>query len=55
MLTLISGEYVTSFDWDGKKARYAGLSSECHLSNIMSGSIIHDDTVQGITFFFVLF
>ena len=42
MLTPVSCDHVTSFNYDDKKARDVGLTCWCHLSNIMSDSIFHE-------------
>ena len=53
----VSCDHVTSFNYDGKKARDVGLTCWCHLSNIMPDSIFHESMRQGITclFLFVCF
>ena len=42
ILTSVSYDYATFFNNDCKKARDAGLSCRCHLSNIMPDSILHE-------------
>ena len=41
VLTPASCYYMASFNYGGKKARDAGFTCRCHLSNIMSDSIIY--------------
>ena len=50
-LTPVSCDYMTSFNYGGKKARDVGLTCRCHLSNIMSGSIFYDSRGWGMTQF----
>ena len=47
-------DYVKSFNYDGKKARYVGLICTCHVSNIMLDSISHESMGQWITYFVVV-
>ena len=55
MLKPVSCDHVTSFSYDGKKARDLRLTCVCYLSNIMPDSIFHESMRQGITcFFFVV-
>ena len=49
VLTLVSCDHVTSFNYDDKKARDVGLTCWCHLSSIMPDSIFHESMRQGIT------
>ena len=44
---------MTSFNYGGKKARDAGLTCRCHLSNIMPDSILYDSMGWGMTQFFL--
>ena len=41
VLTPVSCYYMTSLNYGGKKARDVGFTCRCHLSNIMSHSIIY--------------
>ena len=45
--TPVSCYYMTSFS--GKKARDVGLICRCHLSNVMSQSILYDSMEWGMT------
>ena len=49
--------YLTSFNYGGKKARDIGLTSTCHLSNIIPDSIFCDSMGWEVTcvFFFLFF
>ena len=47
-------DYVKSFNYDGKKARYVGFTCTCHVSNIMLDSISHESRGQWITYFVVV-
>ena len=47
-------DYVKSFNYDGKKARYVGLTCTCHVSNIMLDSISHESMGQWATYFVVV-
>ena len=49
MLKPVSCHHVTSFNYDGKKARDVDLTCSCHLSNNIPDSIFHESTRQGIT------
>ena len=55
VLTNVSCDHVTSFNYDGKKAREVSLTCCRHLSNIMPGSAFHERKEQGIACFFVFF
>ena len=55
VLKPVSCDHVTSFNYDGKKARDVGLTCWCHLSNIMPDGIFHESMRQGITWFLLLF
>ena len=48
-LTPVSCYYMTSFNYGGQKARDVGLTCRCHMSNIMSDSIVYDSKGWGIT------
>ena len=52
VLKPVSCNNVTSFNYDGKKARDVGLTCWCHLSNIMPDSIFHESMSYGITCLF---
>ena len=43
VLTHVSCDHVTSSNYDNEKARNVGLTCRCHLSNIMPGSIFHEN------------
>ena len=45
---------MVSFNYSDKKARDVGLTCRCHLSNIMSDSILYDSMEWGITYFLVV-
>ena len=47
-LTPVSCYYMTSFNYGGQKARDVGLTCRCHMSNIMSDSIVYDSKGWGI-------
>ena len=49
--------HMTSFNYDGKRARDVGNTCRCHLSNIMADSIIYDSMGWGMIrgVFFVSF
>ena len=47
----LSCYYMTSFNYDGKKARDVDLTYRCHLSNVMPGSIFYDSVGWGMTQF----
>ena len=53
MLMPVSCYYMTSFNYGDKKARDVGLTSRCHLSNIMPDCIIYDSMGWGRTFLFL--
>ena len=55
VLTPASCNYITSFNYGGKKARDGGLTCRCHLSNIMTGSIFNESMGWGITCPFLFF
>ena len=40
--------HMTSFNYDGKRARDVGNTCRCHLSNIMADSIIYDSMAWGV-------
>ena len=42
-----SCDHVTSFNYDGKKARDLGFTCYSHLSNIMSDDIFHESLRHG--------
>ena len=52
-LTLVSYYYLTSFSYDGKKARDVGVFGRCHLNNIMPDGIFYDSMGWGITIVFL--
>ena len=41
-LTSVLCYYMTSFNYDGKKAKDVGITCRCHLSNILTDSIFYD-------------
>ena len=55
VMTPVSCYYMTAFNYGGKKARDVGLTSRCHLSNIMADSIFYDSRGCNITLFFFSF
>ena len=50
VLNLVSCDQVTSFSYDGKKARDVGLTCSCNLGNIMPDSIFYQSMKQEINF-----
>ena len=55
MLKPVSCDHVTSFNYDGKKARDIGLTCWCNRSNIMPDSIFRESMRQEVTYFFFFF
>ena len=53
VLKPVSCDHMTSFNYDGKKARDVGLTCSYHLSNIVPNSIFHESMRLGITCVFV--
>ena len=49
VFTPVSCYYMTSFNYDGKKAGDVGLTCRCHLSNVMPDSIFYDSMGWGMT------
>ena len=54
VLMPVSCYYMTSFNYGGKKARDVGLTSRCHLSNIVPDSIFYNSMGWGMTQFVFL-
>ena len=54
VFTPVSCYYKTSFNYSGKKAREAGLTCRCHVSNIMPDGIFYDSMGWKMTHFFSL-
>ena len=46
---------ITSFNYGGKKTRDIGRNCRCHLSNIITDSIVYDSMGWGITCFVLFF
>ena len=49
VLTPVSGFYMTSFNYRGKKERDVGLTCRYHLRNVMLDSIFYDSMGWGMT------
>ena len=52
MLTSVSCDYGTSFNYDRKKIRDVHLTYRCYLGNIMSDSMVHESMGQLLVFIF---
>ena len=55
VLKSVACDHVTSFNYDGKKARDVGVTFWCHMSNIVPDSMLHESMRQGINVLFFCF
>ena len=55
MLKSVACDHVTSFNYDGKKARDVGVTFWCRMSNIVPDSMLHESMRQGINVLFFCF